>query len=142
MRSQPLESVERTRVMTRLAISFAGAAALAGAFVVLPAPAVAQAGQLEVDVFGNDPCPSGYICIRHKESDRYRLPKTEQLRGTPQQREAWGNKAQELTTVGQVGTGSCSAVGPGGREGCLVKQIQQAKKAQKEQQEADTPPQL
>ncbi len=128
--------------MTRLVISLAGAAALAGAFVVLPAPAVAQAGQLEVDVFGNDPCPSGYICIRHKESDRYRLPKNEQLRGTPQQREAWGNKAQALTTVGQVGTGSCSAVGPGGREGCLIKEIQQAKKATKEQQEADTPPQL
>ena len=128
--------------MKRLVISLAGAAALAGGFVVLPTPAIAQAGQLKIDIYGNDPCPNGYICIRHKPEERYRLPKADQLRGTPQQREAWGNKAQELTTVGQVGTGSCSAVGPGGREGCLVKQIQQAKKAQKEQQEADTPPQL
>ena len=128
--------------MKRLVISFAGVAALAGGFVVLPAPAIAQAGQLKIDIYGNDPCPNGYICIRHKPEERYRLPKADQLRGTPQQREAWGNKAQELTTVGQVGTGSCSAVVPGGREGCLVKQIQQAKKAQKEQQEADTPPQL
>ena len=128
--------------MKRLVISFAGVAALAGGFVVLPAPAIAQAGQLKIDIYGNDPCPNGYICIRHKPEERYRLPKADQLRGTPQQREAWGNKAQELTTVGQVGTGSCSAVGPGGREGCLVQQIQQAKKAQKEQQEADTPPQL
>ena len=128
--------------MKRLVISLAGAAALAGGFVVLPTPAIAQAGQLKIDIYGNDPCPNGYICIRHTPEERYRLPKADQLRGTPQQREAWGNKAQELTTVGQVGTGSCSAVGPGGREGCLVKQIQQAKKAQKEQQEADTPPQL
>jgi hypothetical protein len=128
--------------MTRLIISLAATAALAGGLAALPTAAVAQAGQLQVDVFGNDPCPTGYICIRHKESDRYRLPKNDQLRGTPQQRESWANKAQALTTVGATGTGSCSAVGPGGREGCLVKEIQQAKKESKEQQQSDTPPEL
>ena len=127
--------------MTRLTISLAAAAILAGGFAVLPPPAAAQAGQAPLDVFGNDPCPTGYICIRHKESDRYRLPKTEQLRGTPQQRESWANKAQAITQAGQTGTGSCSAVGPGGREGCLIKEIQQAKKAAKEQKQSDTPPQ-
>jgi hypothetical protein len=127
--------------MTRLTISLAAAAVLAGGFAAIPAPAAAQAGQLQVDVFGNDPCPSGYICIRHKESDRYRLPKTQQLQGTRQQKQSWADKAQAITQVGQTGTGSCSAVGPGGREGCLVKEIQQAKQAAKEQKEADTPPQ-
>jgi hypothetical protein len=126
--------------MTRLTISLAAAAVLAGGLAVLPAPAAAQAGQLQVDVFGNDPCPSGYICIRHKESDRYRLPKTQQLQGTRQQKQSWADKAQAITQAGQVGTGSCSAVGPGGREGCLVKEIQQAKQAAKEQKQSDTPP--
>jgi hypothetical protein len=126
--------------MTRLTISLAAAAVLAGGFAAIPAPAAAQAGQLQVDVFGNDPCPSGYICIRHKESDRYRLPKTQQLQGTRQQKQSWADKAQAITQVGQTGTGSCSAVGPGGREGCLVKEIQQAKQAAKEQKQNDTPP--
>jgi type II secretory pathway pseudopilin PulG len=128
--------------MTRLIISLATAAALAGGLAALPTPAAAQAGQLQVDVFGNDPCPTGYICIRHRESDRYRLPKSQQLQGTRQQQQSWANKSQALTTVGATGTGSCSAVGPGGREGCLVKEIQQAKKETKEQQQSDTPPEL
>jgi len=128
--------------MTRLIISLAASAALAGGLAALPTPAAAQAGQLQVDVFGNDPCPTGYICIRHRESDRYRLPKSQQLQGTRQQQQSWANKSQALTTVGATGTGSCSAVGPGGREGCLVKEIQQAKKETKEQQQSDTPPEL
>ena len=116
MRPWPLESVERTHVMTRLTISLAAAAALAGGFAVLPAPAAAQAGQMKLDVYGDDPCPSGYICIRHKPEERYRLPKPEQLQGTRQQRESWANKAQAISQVGQTGTGSCSAVGPGDRK--------------------------
>ena len=127
--------------MSRLTISLAAAAVLAGGIAVPPTPAAAQAGQMKLDVYGEDPCPPGYICIRHKDSDRYRLPKAQQLQGTRQQRESWADKAQEISQVGQTGTGSCSAVGPGGREGCLVKEIQQAKKAAKEQKEADTPPQ-
>jgi hypothetical protein len=142
MRRQPLESVERTHAMTRLFISFAAVAALAGGSIVMPAPAEAQAGQMRLDVYGNDPCPAGYICVRHKDSERYRLPKNDQLQGTRQERQSWANRSQAITTAGQTGTGSCSAVGPGGREGCLVKEIQQAKQAAKEQQQSDTPPQL
>jgi hypothetical protein len=133
--------------MTRLIISLAAVAAAAGGLAAVPAPALAQSGgQLEVDVFGTDPCPRAtesqiVICKRHPESERYRLPKTQQLQGTRQQRQSWSNKSQALTSVGQTGTGSCSAVGPGGREGCLIKEIQQAKQAAKEQQQSDTPPQ-
>ena len=125
-------------------ISLAASAAIAGGLAALPTPAAAQSTS-EITVFGNDPCPRStdtqiYVCNRRPENERYRLPKNQQLQGTRQQKESWANKAQALTTVGQVGTGSCSAVGPGGREGCLVKEIQQAKQAAKEDQQSQTPP--
>jgi hypothetical protein len=120
---------------------FAATAALAGGIAALPAPAAAQAGQTTLVIFGNDPCPREYICIRKGESDRYRLPKNEQLQGTRQQRQSWANKAQELRTVGDTGTGSCSAVGPGGHTGCLIKEIQQAKQEAREAQQNNQPPQ-
>lgn len=126
--------------MTRLLMSFAATAALAGGIAVLPTPAAAQAGQTTLVIYGNDPCPREYICIRKGESDRYRLPKEQQLQGTRQQRQSWANKSQELRTAGDTGTGSCSAVGPGGHTGCLIKQIQQAKQEAKEAQENNQPP--
>ena len=121
------------------------AAAVTGGFAPLEAPAVAQSTTAEVIVFGNDPCPRStddqvVVCSRRPERDRYRLPKNQQLQGTRQQRQSWANKSQQLMTVGNVGTGSCSAVGPGGREGCLTQQIQQEKQAAKEAQEQNTPP--
>ena len=93
--------------MIRLTITLA---ALAGTLALAPAPAAAQAGQTTVVIFGNDPCPREAICIRAPESQRYRLPKGEQLIGTRQQRQSWAQKSQALTTVGRTGTGSCSAV--------------------------------
>lgn len=131
--------------MTRLMIALAGAAMAAAA--ALPTPAEAQQTTSEITVFGTDPCPRStdtqiYVCNRRPESERYRLPKNQQLQGTRQQRQAWSNKSQQLMTVGNTGTGSCSAVGPGGREGCLTQQIQQARQQTKEQQQSDTPPQL
>ena len=128
--------------MTRLMISLAAAATLASGFVVLPAPAIAQAGQLQADVFGNDPCPTrATSAFAHQESDRYRLPKAQQLQGTRQQRESWAQRSRPLMTVGNTGVGSCSAVGPGGREGCLIQEINQAKKDAQEQQQSDQAPQ-
>jgi hypothetical protein len=101
--------------MTRLMNSLAAAAVLAGGFALLPAPAAAQAGQIRMDVYGNDPCPTGYICIRHKDSERYRLPKDQQLQGTRQERQSWANRSQAITTAGQTGIGCCWAVGRVGR---------------------------
>lgn len=118
----------------------AAAVAVIGSYAALPTPAAAQAGQMQVDVYGEDPCPNGYICVRHKESERYRLPKDQRLQSSRQQRESWSSKAHALTTVGSTGTGSCSPVGPGGQEGCLLKDIRQTKQAAKEQQEGNTPP--
>jgi hypothetical protein len=127
--------------MTRLMTSLAAAAALAGGFTILPAPANAQAGQGTVIIYGNDPCPTNAICIRAPESQRYRLPKSQNPQGTRQQRQSWANKSKSLMTAGNVGTGSCTAVGPGGREGCLTQQINQAKQESKEAQQSSTPPQ-
>jgi type II secretory pathway pseudopilin PulG len=126
--------------MFRLTITLAASAALAGTLAVTAAPAAAQAGQTTVVIFGNDPCPREAICIRAPESQRYRLPKEQQLQGTRQQRQSWAQKSQALTTVGQTGTGSCSAVGPGGRTGCLVKEINQARKDAREQNDQNVPP--
>ena len=127
--------------MTRLMITLAAGAALTAGLAVLPAPAAAQAGQTTIVIYGNDPCPREYICIRKGESERYRLPKDQQLQGNRQQRQSWAKKSQQLMTVGNTGVGSCSAVGPGGREGCLVQQINQAKQEAKEAQEGSQPPQ-
>lgn len=123
------------------------AAAVTGGLAPFDAPAAAQqATTAEVVVFGNDPCPRStddqvVVCSRRPETDRYRLPKSQQLQGTRQQRQSWANKSQKLMTVGNTGVGSCSAVGPGGREGCLVQQIQQDKQAAKEAQQDNTAPQ-
>ena len=132
--------------MTRLMMTIAATATLAG---LVPAPAVAQesTGRLEVTVYGSDPCPRStesqvVVCQHRPENERYRLPKNQQLQGTRQQRESWAQRSQPLMTAGNTGVGSCSAVGPGGREGCLVKEINQAKKEQQEQQQSDQAPQL
>jgi hypothetical protein len=130
-----------TRLMTLLAVT----ATLAGDLVMLPAPAAAQQQTSEITVYGNDPCPRStdsqiYVCNRRPEGERYRLPKDQQLQGTRQQRESWANKSQSLMTVGNTGTGSCSAVGPGGHTGCLVQEINQAKRESREATENSQPP--
>jgi hypothetical protein len=138
-RSQPLESL-KGRVMSRLTITLAATAAMAGSFAAVPTAAEAQAGQTTITIFGNDPCPRENICVRAPESQRYRLPKSQQLQGTRQQRQSWAQQSQALSTVGNTGTGSCSAVGPGGHTGCLIKEINQAKQEAKEAQEGSQPP--
>src|SRR5438270_9240249 len=131
--------------MSRLKVTLAALAA--GGFSMLPAPALGQGtpNMREITVFGSDPCPRStdtqiYVCNRRPESERYRLPKNQQLQGTRQQRQSWARQSQALTTVGNTGTGSCSAVGPGGHTGCLIQEINQAKQEAKEQQQNNQPP--
>jgi len=127
--------------MKKLISSLPMSAVLAAGMMIAPAPAYAQAGTRSVTVFGNDPCPADAICVRAPESQRYRLPKDLNPQGTRQQRESWGKKSQALTTVGATGTGSCSAVGPGGFTGCLTQEIKQARRETREQSSQDQPPQ-
>ncbi|HEX8840043.1 MAG TPA: hypothetical protein VF750_06205 [Sphingomicrobium sp.] len=126
--------------MKRLATILAATAVMASGFAALPTPALAQAGQSSIVVYGNDPCPREYICIRKGESERYRLPPAQNPQGTRQQRQSWAKKSQQLMTVGNTGTMQCSAVGPGGHTGCLTREINQARQEAREQQQADTPP--
>src|SRR5215213_7585400 len=121
--------------MTRLVMALAGGAALIGGLALVPAPAAAQAGKVQLDIFGSDPCPATYICIRHKESDRYRMPEALNPKGTRQQRQSWSRQSQALKTVGATGIGSCSPVGPGGFTGCLTQEIKQARRETREQQQ-------
>lgn len=122
-------------------------AAVTGGLTIAPEPAAAQQGSTaEVVVYGNDPCPRSsddqvVVCSRRPETERYRLPKNQQLQGTRQQRQSWANKSQQLMTVGNTGTGSCSAVGPGGREGCLTQEIRREKQAAREAQQDNSVPQ-
>lgn len=127
-------------VIRKLLLSAVGTASLLVGVAALPEPAIAQAGQITVTIYGNDPCPREAICIRKRESDRYRLPQSQNPQGTPQQRQSWAQKSQPLMTVGNTGTGSCSAVGPGGHTGCLIQEINRAKKSTQDQAQQDRAP--
>jgi hypothetical protein len=130
--------------MTRLAITTAVSAAIAMGVAAVPTPASAQ--QVEVAVFGTDPCPRStesqiVVCKHYPESQRYRLAPSQNPQGTRQQRQSWSRQSQALKTVGATGTGSCSAVGPGGFTGCLTQEIKQARREVREQQSQDQAPQ-
>ena len=133
--------------MTRLTITLAGAALVAGGLAAVPSPAVAQSSDAinEIIVYGTDPCPRStddkvVICARKPEAERYRIPEKLRSGGPRQTREAWANKARQFETVGSTGTFSCSPVGPGGYTGCLTQVINQAKRERREQNEQGTAP--
>lgn len=127
-----------------LILSVAGGGALA-----LPADAqtAAQQRTREIVVFGTDPCPRAtddevVVCARRPEKERYRLPEALRPTGPPQLSESWANRAKSLATVGTTGPGTCSGVGPGGTDGCAVREIQQGMAERAEQDAADTPPEF
>jgi hypothetical protein len=132
--------------MTRLIITCAAAAALAGGFALIPAPAAAQqANVAEIIVYGNDPCPRSaddqvVVCARRPEAERYRIPEKLRPNGTRQQTESWASKSKVLETVGDTGTNSCSPVGPSGFTGCLTQVIKQARSQSRQQAEDNQPP--
>jgi len=131
--------------MSKLILSAAGAGTLLAGLAALPAPSFAQSTQSEIVVFGTDPCPRAtddeiVICRRLPESLRYRMPEAYRPGGTFQQRQSWANRSREIQSAGNTGTGSCSAVGPGGHTGCLIQEIQQARQAQQQAAEEGTPP--
>lgn len=144
----PAETLERTQHnMTRLTIILSATAVAVAGVAAVPTPALAQqANTSEVTVYGNDPCPrstdsSVYVCNRRPETERYRLPPSQQLQGTRQQRESWANKSQAVMSAGRTGVGSCSAVGPAGSTGCLMQDINNARQSNAEAQDQNSPPQ-
>lgn len=132
--------------MTKLLITLAVSAAAVGGVAVLPAPAVAQQGNVaEVIVYGNDPCPRStddqiVVCARRPEADRYRIPEKLRPSGTRQQTEAWAKKSRVLETVGSTGINSCSPVGPGGYTGCLTQVIREAREQRQQSNSDNVPP--
>ena len=132
--------------MSRVTILMSAAAvALAGGYAALPTPAAAQNSIAEIIVYGDDPCPRStddqvVVCARRPENERYRIPEKYRPSGPPQVSQSWAAKSKVLETVGDTGTNSCSPVGPGGYEGCLVKVIRQAREQRKQQAEQTTPP--
>lgn len=132
-------------MMNRLMTTLAATILVASGSATLSGPANAQGtGRLEVTVYGNDPCPRStesqiVVCNHAPESERYRLPPSQNPQGTRQQRQSWAKKSQQLMSVGNTGTMQCSPVGPGGYTGCLTQEINQAKQDAREQQEQNTP---
>ncbi|GAA4023557.1 hypothetical protein GCM10022280_25390 [Sphingomonas swuensis] len=124
-----------------IALTAAGAGALA-----LPADAqTAPARTREIIVYGNDPCPRStdddvVVCARRSEKERYRLPEALRPSGPPQLSQSWAARSKALATVGSTGPGTCSGVGPGGVDGCALKEIQQGVAERAEQDAGDTPP--
>lgn len=123
------------------AVAIAWTAALGAA-----APsAQAQQTTAEIIVYGTDPCPRAtddeiVVCRRLPESLRYRIPENLRQTGTFQERQSWTMKSRQMMTVGDVGTGSCSAVGPGGHTGCLTQEIQTARKQAQQTTAEETAP--
>jgi hypothetical protein len=132
--------------MTRLILTLASTAALAGGLAALPVPAVAQQGNVaEIVVYGTDPCPRStddqvVVCARRPEAERYRIPEKLRESGNRQQTQAWAAKSKVLETVGNTGTNSCSTVGPGGFTGCLTQVINEARTQRRQQAEDNKPP--
>jgi uncharacterized protein YcfJ len=130
--------------MTRLMIVLAGTAAMAGGDILASSPALAQQSS-EITVYGTDPCPRStngqiFVCRRRPESERYRIPQSQNLQGTRQERQSWARKSQQLMTVGNTGGGTCSPVGPNGYTGCLAQEINQARRESNEQQQQESAP--
>jgi hypothetical protein len=132
--------------MSKVIIALSAGAAFAAAGLALaPMPAAAQQSGAEVIVYGNDPCPRDtngtiVVCRHRPETERYRLPKNQQLQGSRQSRQSWANQARDLASTGNTGTMSCSAVGPGGHTGCLIQEINRSKAEAREATQQQTAP--
>jgi hypothetical protein len=119
-------------------ISFAAMAALAvGLGFGATAPVSAQAQSGAVVVYGNDRCPSGTVCVRAPESDRYRIPKSLRPSALPPGQSP--GRAAAVSGVGGMNTGSatCSNIGGGGGSSCLRNQIQASRAERKANAAAD-----
>ena len=136
--------------MAKLLISLTAAAGIGAVAALGSAPASAQdaGGEVriaEIIVYGNDPCPRStdsevVVCARKPESERYRIPERFRESGPRQVRESWAARAKSFEYVGQTGTMSCSAVGPGGHTGCLQNMIDRAKAEYRDSRAEGIPP--
>lgn len=119
--------VNGMKVLLIMALGAAGM--IAGAH-----PAAAQALPKMV-IYGTQKCPTDangneiVVCERRSPEEQFRIPKElRELEVTPQN-ESWARRALSDDTPGVNGTGSCSAVGPGGATGCFLREAQRNRRA-------------
>lgn len=111
----------------------AGGFVLASLMALAPAtPVLAQGNSADkvLVVFGSDACPTGTICVRKGESERFRIPKELREVAPSTHNERWADRAKSIDSINAQaagGTGSCSTVGGGGWTGCWAKDMQAAK---------------
>lgn len=112
----------------------AAAGLLIGAAGMVAAPAVAQPrNESALVIFGNDPCPSGNICVRAPESQRYRIPEGLREPARSPTSERWADRAAALdqasaSTSAPGGVGSCNAAsGQGSWTGCWNQMMKEGK---------------
>ncbi|MEI9927720.1 MAG: hypothetical protein WDN44_08455 [Sphingomonas sp.] len=110
------------------------------------APAAAQnAAQNGILViYGNDKCPTNtqgeeiVVCQRLDESERFRVPKTLRENAIAPQAESFAVRMNSVVTDNPTGTGSCTAIGPGGSTGCFVKEATAARRETKAREKDQT----
>jgi hypothetical protein len=132
--------------MSKLILTAAATASLFAGFALPASPVIAQPTQQgQIIVYGTDPCPRStdddiVVCSRRPEAERFRIPEDLRENGTLQQGQSWTKQAEALSTVGAVGVGSCSAVGPGGHTGCAQQEINRAFRDRREGDKAAVAP--
>jgi len=100
-------------------------AAVAG---LVAASAPAQQNDRQLIIYGNDRCPSGTICVRAPESERYRIPQGMRSGTLAPADQPWAARAASVADAGAAsGAGSCSSTGAGGFTGCFAQQARQAR---------------
>ena len=92
-------------------------------------------------LYGNEQCPTDkdgneiVICTRRDAAEQLRVPKElRQFKVTPEN-QSWALRAQGTLDTGGAGTGSCTAIGPGGGIGCSNRQFSESKAFNKERKE-------
>ena len=89
-------------------------------------------------LYGNERCPTDangaeiVVCTRRDAAEQFRVPKELRDFKITRENESWALRAQGTLDTGATGTGSCSAVGPGGGIGCSRLQFKESKDVDKE----------
>ncbi|MBB3764467.1 hypothetical protein [Sphingomicrobium lutaoense] len=120
-------------------VTLAATAGMAASLV--SAPASAQRSQVEVVVYGDDPCPRAaedeiVVCKRLGEEERFRIPQEFRRTAERVENQSWAARVRYLEQNNETGLPQCTAVGPAAGQGCLQKEIDEAV-AKRKQLEAD-----
>lgn len=94
-------------------------------------------------LYGNERCPTDkdgneiVVCTRRDASEQFRVPKElRDFKVTPEN-QSWALRAQGTLDTGASGTGSCTAIGPGGGIGCSDRQFSANKAFNKDRKAAE-----